>query len=88
MSKCTKCGYSAPLNPFKALLTCGCQLLMLWFLNHVTPEAGAWGGVPNFYINWHWLMWWLTAVFAGMSITIFFIEVVILTIDKKETRST
>ena len=87
MSKCTRCGYTAPLNPFKILLTFCCQLMMLWFLSNVTPDAGAWGGVPNFFIHWHRLMWWFTATFAGISMAIFFIEVAILVIDRRETKS-
>jgi hypothetical protein len=68
---CKHCGYRVSPNPLKFLIAALGQGCMLIFLDHMTPSPDSALGAQNFYINWHWLMWWGTAAFGVFSLVIF-----------------
>lgn len=73
MSKCERCGHTGPVNPLHPLWMAVNSYLMVVFLDHMTPVAGSAIGVENFYISWHWFMWWFAAIGTGLFGAIFLI---------------
>jgi hypothetical protein len=44
------------------------QGLMVLLLSYVTPE-------PGFWANWHWFMWWFSAIGCGLGGVLFVLAV-------------
>lgn len=71
--KCDRCGYEKPVNPLSPFFFGLHNWALTVFLDHVTPMPGSWAGADNFWINWHWFMWWFGAIGTALGAIFFLI---------------
>ena len=67
---CEKCKLRDAPHPIRPLFALFCNSAMLLLLSHLTPVAGA----SDFFISWHWLLWWGFAILIPVNVAFFFIN--------------